>query len=472
MLWFLRRKRHRDPTPTKVVSRPPLYVSLGVDFGTRYTKIAWRDVVTEEAGIIGFGSGSTRRRMIPSWVAVDENGVLMICGDSIPEGATRVNFLKMHLSGTPLTPMPPAVRDEIQDPAAVLCAFFLARVMCHAREAFASNHRHLTKDRPTEWFPRVGMPTAQFASPLRHRFEDIARTAWTLSRAMETREVERTPTLKELDESLSTITAAADDDAREMEAYPEIGASVLAFLSGPSAVPGVYIYFDIGGGTLDGVAFRYDNVGGDRRVEYLAAQVEPLGFDAVVRSLRSQTPDTPYSELRETIWRACNVGQVSVDMTEAEVRVQKAVASVVAGGRGRDRRDWHREPPQTAIAESIYAGREMPRPYEELIVFLGGGGCRCRIYRHWIEQAHGAFQHRRIGIPRYALKPIQPSSAFRLPSDISKSYYRLSVAFGLTVVPTTALRVTGAPNQPAVEVAVRRFVDFDARAVEGYGETV
>jgi len=54
----------------------------------------------------------------------------------------------------------------------------------------------------------------------------------------------------------------------DCHAIPEIAAAVQSFISSRDAQPGVYVYFDIGGGTVDGVAFNYVNRDGEKTLNF------------------------------------------------------------------------------------------------------------------------------------------------------------------------------------------------------------
>ncbi|SRR6266496_1466084 len=77
----------------------PLAINLGIDFGTSFTKICYRDVGTEETGIVTLGERTLDSALIPSIVAVDQRGILS-GGNWTHQSsaATGIKYLKMRLA--------------------------------------------------------------------------------------------------------------------------------------------------------------------------------------------------------------------------------------------------------------------------------------------------------------------------------------------------------------------------------------
>lgn len=74
----------------------PVVVNLGIDFGTAFTKICYRDSALEESGVVTFGASVTSEAMIPAVVSVTEEGDLLIGETESP--CERIEYLKMRLA--------------------------------------------------------------------------------------------------------------------------------------------------------------------------------------------------------------------------------------------------------------------------------------------------------------------------------------------------------------------------------------
>ena len=80
-----------------------LGINLGIDFGTSFTKVCFRDVGSEASGVVTFGGRSAKNALIATVVCVDKEGMLFL-ENEVPEGkdCARVRYLKMRLAGIPI----------------------------------------------------------------------------------------------------------------------------------------------------------------------------------------------------------------------------------------------------------------------------------------------------------------------------------------------------------------------------------
>lgn len=81
--------------------RDQVFLNLGIDFGTSFTKVCFRDVGTEDSILVTFDATSADDALLPSIVAVDKTGTLYTA-DQAPRGAVLVPYLKMRLAGSPI----------------------------------------------------------------------------------------------------------------------------------------------------------------------------------------------------------------------------------------------------------------------------------------------------------------------------------------------------------------------------------
>ena len=92
---------HTDtPPPIQTITRQaPLAINLGIDFGTSFTKVSFRDIGAEETGIVTFGSRSVEGAVLPSVVNIDRRGLLSLGTLKDPgDSAVVVRYLKMRLA--------------------------------------------------------------------------------------------------------------------------------------------------------------------------------------------------------------------------------------------------------------------------------------------------------------------------------------------------------------------------------------
>ena len=120
----------------------PLYVNLGIDFGTSYTKVCYRNVGSEQSGILTFG----REPYLRSIVFVDEYRRL-----STPIGnndrGSKETFLKMRIG------------DNAQEAMYVqaLSSYYLAEIIRGAKREFMRQETELAAGRQIIWSANIGV---------------------------------------------------------------------------------------------------------------------------------------------------------------------------------------------------------------------------------------------------------------------------------------------------------------------------
>ncbi|MFW5995229.1 MAG: hypothetical protein ACOCRN_03880 [Spirochaetia bacterium] len=449
-------------------SSKPLYVSVGIDFGTTYTKVAWKDIATDAAGFVDFPTTDATTPFLDSQVRIDESGR---CYTPLDKGFAKARraerFLKMRIAGSRIYETEPSGTKQIAASVEALSAFYLGRVIQYSCEHFRNSEAERVAGRTVNWLPSLGIPTRHYDSPLRERFERILAAAWKMSSMSFSG-----PSAEEIQHEYESIDGARAAAKLPVFTYPEIGAAVLSFLVSPEAQPGVYIYFDVGGGTLDGVSFRYRNRGGDRSVEYYSAVVEELGVEAVAERLRRLFTVPDIALFREALIGGREGIREPLGYKEVKPDVQRAVAEVVAGGRLRNKsQDWRVSRVDDGLYYQWFPEYLRDDKVQKLPVFVGGGGWQSKHHQSWIRNTYGDFKHHNAGIPPYELTALPVPPKLQQDATHSSQYNRLAVAYGLTAAPATSVKTIGLPSHATVEKDVREaHYDFDAIATEIYGE--
>jgi hypothetical protein len=195
------------------------------------------------------------------------------------------------------------------------------------------------------------------------------------------------------------------------------------------AVPGIYVYFDIGGGTVDGVAFNYLNYGGERRINFYSGKVEPLGVSAIGSAINANNGDELDATILESLLRRC-----SADIyDDYAYRVRRLVAGVVMTAKMKDGRNWQVDAIQNSDYERKVIGRLSPHRMRPLIVFLGGGGSKSAWYSSTISSTYTEFQHDRAGIPPYKMLKVPSPKDFTLNGFDGGDFTRFAISYGLSI---------------------------------------
>jgi hypothetical protein len=113
-------------------------INLGIDFGTSFTKVCFRDVGTEESCVIPFEKPSPAGALIPTVVAIAGDGQLHLA-DRVPRDTpvTRIPYLKMRLAGMRLGRDVGAIESVDLNGAGAtraLSAWFLAAILKRSQD--------------------------------------------------------------------------------------------------------------------------------------------------------------------------------------------------------------------------------------------------------------------------------------------------------------------------------------------------
>jgi hypothetical protein len=397
---------------------------LGVDFGTRFTKVAAYLPHLEERVVLTFG-----RRLgafIPSGVTVaTDNLVYPVDVQPAVPVAVWIDNLKMRLADPASDVFGSEINisgTQLKDSIRCLCAVFLSGVLRQAqvavRRIFAQN---LPPDAPISWFANVGVPAQFFDSGALSAFQEVASVAWTWSEAE--------PRAASLAELMADYTHTATSlGPREMpiRVAPELAAALAHFGEHRNTIPGLYGFFDIGGGTLDGTLFRVDRQANGVLFDVLSAQVDELGTMAIARRSAAQI----FQDLNEFIEKPIIFGGPT---PTAEVPIPKDIERSIQAFFSRVMDTARQKIPgqhfatQLDAPKLLRAGRKRSTRMPIIPIFVAGGGCQSEWYLNVLERTHQAFNHAGWGIGGYQIGLIPPPSGMK-----TSDYPRFVVAIGLT----------------------------------------
>ena len=408
-------------------SPPPLHLNLGVDFGTSFTKVCYRDVGAEESGVVLADGDGIGGALIPSLVGVDTDGSLS-WGRHVDSGrGSAVRYLKMLLAGNEISgALPDGDVFDLGKEEAIkaLSAYFLAQTMAEAKRWILHNEADRTRGREVSWSANVGVPVEYCNSSKIETFREVLGVSWDLAGN------DHAPdTVKEAKEDYERISAKLDPDRSDCHATAEIAAAVQSFITSREAQPGVYLYFDVGGGTLDGVGFSFVRSDGRPKIDFHSGKVEPLGIEVVSRHPGVSHPTRVLAGLHEEPmpdW-------LPLELKDAKTPVQQLVGHVVMRAKPKDRDGWTqghlmRSLPKWKRTVTIVNASKDPVP-----VFVGGGGAASPWYRTTILSTHGEHMLENSGIPPFTLKRVPVPSDFNMRDLDEIDFSRLSIAYGLSI---------------------------------------
>jgi len=403
-----------------------LVLCLGIDFGTKYTKVCFRDLARRKSKVVAFteATPSLNDAIIPSILYKDESGryhagmsLAMSTATSV-SWVSKLEYIKMRLADLDLgysqridvyAPVDDATDQTLATEA--VCAFFLCHVIRNAKESILDSEKKLVEGREVIWTANIGVPVEYYDSPSVGRFRRVFAAAWVMANDYDL--IGATCNIRDMMFAYRAV-ADTDPESQNCSAIPEIGAAVQSFLTSRAAQDGVYIYFDVGAGTLDGVSFRYYRYDGEPKIFFYSGKVKPLGINALAVRIREiSSSAVSLSCFEEELFHG-NISLKQPKLDQLRDEIQKQVAQVIMSGQRLD--------PNGFSAVSV---RKLP-------VFIGGGGAFSECYKEAILSTHIEFQHGNVGIPPYSIINVPKPQDLDLAGLDNNDYQRFCIAYGLT----------------------------------------
>lgn len=405
-------------------------INIGVDFGTSYSKICVRGPRSVGVEVCKFGDNLPADALIPSKIWVDDQGVVTLpeVGKAEPTGAL-VEYPKMALADLEelkISGASSGLRVEIERSIEPLCALFVAHLLRLAKAWVRTNWGAFVDGTEVEWSANVGVPVAHLNSDNEKVFARVLAVAW------EWTSVDRLPeTIEQVRQLYEQTSQGLDPELSHCQPFPEIGAAVQAFVSSREARPGIYVFFDVGGGTLDGVAFNFRRDDGLPVVDFYSGSVEPLGIQAL--AMKVWSPLVP-SAVQQMVERLLSPDRAEIPYREEIAgEIRRLVGRIVMGAKRKDTRDWRKDLIQASNIQKPYYYPVEDEDIRPLVVFTGGGGHRSEFYCDAIASTYEKFKHRNAGVPPYALTSVPKPIDLKLGGIPEEDFNRFLIAYGLSI---------------------------------------
>lgn len=428
-------------------------IHLGIDFGTSYTKVCFRHLDTDESGFLplikndsfGFVESSVKLQQNRIYTPLDDEW------DSISEKKEYYPYLKMSfLDGVK------EKKDNNPDKIEVLVAFFLASVLQHIRKMFIIQEKERVYNKHIRWSSSVGLPVSYYDDSCLKYFKNLVESAWMLS------ELENIPNdVNTLSSIIQKFTLNVKNKNLPCSIVPEMVASVYPFVFSQAAVNNLYVYIDIGGGTLDAATFVLtENSDKEKQINLLDAEIKDLGVEKIIEK---------YSQVTcEKDGRKCRLynfliryflfhytkkyhDTIGFNSEQSKEDIKRHIAKCLVDSKKRDDYNWHEK-------------------MDELNIFLAGGGSRSSWYKTAIENVY--YRVKKTGIKHFQFKELQKPADLELRSNNKNLFTRLTLAYGLSHPEYENPKVIGFPSvNPALKPPINgKKYDYDKRALDNYGE--
>lgn len=455
--------------------------NLGIDFGTSYTKVCIQgDDDLETSDVINFGGEDPNKGMLSDGVYCygtdhlvsttepNDNNLKGSCYRGIKvllkrkaqeeiEKKEKNDNKKIAALKSPL--------EEIEN----ICAYYLANVIATAKKTFENTKegKKRLKGKSPKWTANIGVPVEYYDSPILAYFHRVLHLALKLEQK-NLEQLDEIP-YSELEEHLREIRSVYKEQF-EMEKHleefskkeelkqhfdklldrndkyntvlPELESIVRPFREKPKGITeGIYFFFDIGGGTVDGTACYLRP--SDR-------ELVPVFYHSTVKENGVDTLDCS----RELVFQE----KLFNEIKEVEKNLPKALIHKDPEIKGDYRTNPSRkEPPELELPELPYPAsrgskaaieervkskqnkedetilkimlvklqlqqqlgevimktkkrnpdlfpKEQPKPEERLKLIIFGGGSASPFYKKTLPETYSTFKQYRAWIPEYGQK--------------------------------------------------------------------
>jgi hypothetical protein len=412
----------------------PILINIGLDYGTSFSKLCVRHSGREYSEICRFGRKLPDEALLPSAVLIDANGKLSAPNPGSQVGGPQsARYLKMGLADEEFARIPNLRILKKYDRQAViraLSSWYIAHTLKMARTWTLANWTNRIGDREVDWSCNMGVPVAYYDSPILKVFSETLRVAWTWF-DQNRKLVSIEDTINEYEATLNNLNPAD----LKCDPYPEIAAAIQSFAVGRSAREAVYIYFDIGGGTVDGVAFRLSRPDGEAKVDFFSADVQPYGVAAFAEAFQREAMRSDNGETFRDLIKGLlseNPNDLAHRYSGFVSSLQTLVSSVIVTAQRKDGRDWR----SISVDGRTWPHNYVSLPEDQIMklpVFIGGGAYNSDFYRTSISSTYGNRQHQNYGIPPYELRVPPKPHDLELGDMDPDLYHRFLVAHGLSI---------------------------------------
>jgi len=428
-------------------------VHLGIDFGTSYTKVCFRHLETEESGFLPLLENNSLG-FVESSVKIQQNRIYTPLDDewySISGNFEYIPYLKMSFLDN--------VKEENEnypEKIETLVVFFLAALLQHIRKKFIIQEEERIYNKHIRWSSSVGLPVSYYDNDCLKYFKKLVKSAWMLS------EFENLPNdLHTLGNIIKQINYYNCKKHLPCIIVPELIASVFPFVYSQAAVNNLYVYIDIGGGTLDAAAFVLtENSDHEKQINLLDAEIKELGVEKLIEAYSQVICEKNgikcrlYNYLIKYFlfhYSKKYHDTIGFDSKKSKEAIKRHIATCLVCSKKKDDYHWHEK-------------------MDELNIFLAGGGSRSQFYKKAIENVYSRVKS--TGIKRFRFRELQEPTDLVLRRSNKSLFIRLSLAYGLSHPYYENPHVIGFPSvNPQLDPSKKvKSFDYEEKALDNYGE--
>ena len=428
-------------------------IHLGLDFGTSYTKVCFRQLETDDSGVLFLDRGD-EFGFIESSVKIYEEEIITPFDDNWDKTSNqihKIDNLKMILLDKNFSEE--KVDAEMLN---ILIIYYLARIIQQSRVSFIEQQKERCFNKSIHWSASIGVPVKYFDSKELTVIQDLFNIAWQISEI-----VNLSNKIQNVSEIIRNVKNRTDRCNIPCFAVPEVVAAICSFINSQAAMDNIYLFMDIGGGTFDISSFSLINNQGEKRINILDTQIEPLGIKGFVNKYAyavngdwKENSDQIKKYVEKCLFNSNRSTHKLTDCNweQGEEDIKQLVAKAVMNAKTVDDKNWFSK-------------------MQELQIFLGGGGSESPWYKESINRTYVNRQLKNSGIPCFRFQEMGIPDDFHLDEKFLKKFHRYAVSYGLSHPDYEYPQVIGFPRvNQIVEAKKFKKFDYDAKARELYGK--
>jgi hypothetical protein len=395
----------------------PYQIIVGLDFGTAFTKVMIRNTVTDELYAIRFPYEGREEFFLPSVLYLRDGAILHPIGIDSVEGLLMIPYLKMALAEkcrkTPDRWLRLANRANggelgfpVGDYIEALTGYFLLPIVQHSLQDVRSRWPDFQSHPDDSVFFQMSIPAEDVQQE--KVLESFKKCLfWAVDKA----------TIGGYESDLAKMGDAINKQQPREKCFfiAEVTANVMAYRRSREGRSGLYLFVDVGAGTVDLSVFLYPNPEhfGEQQ-NYSAARVSLTGSSHIEMMAWEAAQPSILAALRLRKEGQTRATTHTLDLDHNLNRANREIAQTL----------------ENDIRETLGSAqpRHVPKEFGQIKVLIGGGGWSDKPYRQAVERALRAF-----GIePDIFLLP-QPDNARTVwAEDATRLAPRFSVAHGLS----------------------------------------